>query len=134
MTTVVHYFPLLSDIYNLNPVDGTDCATYNKLILKSATDTATKLRYEDKGWFYHSKDALLPAIMHHDQLLHSIRTATSHAATRIKTALTTAQEIVTDTISLEKATWSAHLAQKVHDMKFTPKQAWKSVQVLVGDR
>ena len=45
-----------------------------------------------------------------------------------------AQEIVTDTISIAKSTWSAHLAQKVQDMKFTPKQAWKSVRVLVGGR
>ena len=123
-----------SDIYNLNPLDGTDYTTYNKLLLKSATDNATKLRSEDKRWFYHSKDALLPAIMRRDQLLHSLCTATSHTATVIKTALTTAQEIVTDTISLAKYTWSSHLAQKVNDMKFTPKQAWKAVQVLVGGR
>ena len=77
---------------------------------------------------------ILPAITHCDQLLYSLRTATSHAATGIKTVLTTAQEIVTDTISIAKATWSAHLAQKVNNMKFTPKQAWKAVRVLVGGR
>ena len=48
--------------------------------------------------------------------------------------LSTAQEIVSDTISLAKATWSAHLAQQVHNMRFTPKQAWKEVRVLVGGR
>ena len=31
-------------------------------------------------------------------------------------------------------TWSAHLAQKVHNINFTPKQAWKAVRVLVGGR
>ena len=36
-----------------------------------------------------------------------------------------------NTISLEKSTWSAHLAQQLQDMKFTPKQAWKAVQMLV---
>ena len=122
------------EIYNLNPVEGMDYTTYNELILKPATETATTLRFEEKGWFYHSKDAIIPAITHRGQLLHSLRTATSHAATPIKIALTTAHEIVTDTISLEKATWSAHLAQKVHDMKFTPKQAWEAVWVLVVGR
>ena len=124
--TRLHLFLMESDIYNLNPVDGTDYTTYNKLILKSATETATKLRSEDKRWFYHSKEALLPAITHRDQLLHSLRTATSHRATGIKTALNTAQEIFTDTISLAKATWSAHLAKKVHDMKVTPQTSMES--------
>ena len=43
-----------SYIYNLDPTDGTDYTTFNELILKSATDTATKLRSEDKGWFHLS--------------------------------------------------------------------------------
>ena len=89
--TRLHLSLVESDIYNLNPTDGTDYTTFNELILKSATDNATKLRSEDKGWFHQFKDALLPAITCRDQLLHSLRTATSHAATGIKTALTTAQ-------------------------------------------
>ena len=122
------------NVYNFEPTDGVDYTTFNKLILQSAQATATKRRSEDKGWFHHSKSALLPAIVRRYQLLHSILTASSHAVFGIRNTLTAAQEIVIDTISLAKATWSSHLAQQVHDMRFTPKQAWKSVRVLVGGK
>ena len=47
--TRLHLSLMESDIYNLNPTDGTDYTTFNELILKSATDNATKLRSKDKG-------------------------------------------------------------------------------------
>ena len=119
----LHLNLMQQDVYNFEPTDGEDYTTFNTLILQSAQATATKLKSEDKGWFHHSKGALLPAIVRRDQLLHSLQTASSHAVSGIKTALTAAQEIVTDTISLAKATWSAHLAEQVHAMRFTPKQA-----------
>ena len=111
-----------NDIYNFEPTDRTDNTTFNELILKSAKDTATKLRSKDKRFFHHSNDALLPSTTRRDQLLNFLHTETSHTATRIKNALTTAEEIVTDTISLAKATWSVYLAQQVHKMKSTTKQ------------
>ena len=37
-----------------------------------------------------------------------------------------------DTIALEKAAWSAHQAEKIHSMRFNPKDAWESVRVLYG--
>ena len=45
-----HHLSLMEiELYNLNPSDETDYKNFNKLILKSATDTAAKLRSEDKG-------------------------------------------------------------------------------------
>ena len=46
--------------------------------------------------------------------------------------LTAAQHVVTDNISLAKAAWSAFQANKIHNMRFTPKTAWESVKVLAG--
>ena len=100
----LHLNLMQQDIYNFEPTDGEDYTTFNALILQSAQATATKPKSKDKGWFHHSKGALLPAIVHRDQLLHSLRTASSHTVSSIQTALTAAQEIVTDTIFLANAT------------------------------
>jgi len=94
------------DIYNFEPTDGEEYTSFNEIMLQSAQGTATKPKSEDKGWFHFSKDQLLPVITRRDELLHFLRTAPHHAATGIKQALSTAQEIVSDTISLAKATWS----------------------------
>ena len=123
-----------NNIYNFEPTDGEDYTSFNEIILQSAQATATKVKFENKGWFHFSKYQLLPTITRRDELLHFLRTAPLHAKTGLKQALSTAQDIVTDTISLAKATWSAHLAEQVHAMRFTPKQAWKAVRVLVGGR
>ena len=43
-----------------------------------------------------------------------------------------AQTSVTDLIYLEKASWSAHQAEKNHNMSFNPKAAWESAKILTG--
>ena len=37
-----------------------------------------------------------------------------------------------DTIALAKAAWSANQAEKMHSMRFNPKELWESVHVLSG--
>ena len=43
-----------------------------------------------------------------------------------------AQVEVTDSIALAKAVWLAHQADIVHNMCFSPREAWKSVRILAG--
>ena len=37
-----------------------------------------------------------------------------------------------DSISLAKSVWSTHQAEKIHSMRFNPKEAWEIVLVLSG--
>ena len=37
-----------------------------------------------------------------------------------------------DTIAIAKAAWSAHQAEKIHSMRFNPKEEWESIRVLSG--
>ena len=122
------------DLCYFEPTNGNDYTSFNQLILHTDQTTATKPKFENKGWFHFSKDAILPAISRCDKLLQSLRTATFQATQYLKQALTLAQEVVTNSIALAKATWSAHLDQQVHNMKFSPKQAWKAVKILVGGK
>ena len=68
----LHFNLMEQNVYNFEPTDEVDYTTFNKLILQFAQATATKIKSEDKGWFHHSKSALLPAIVRRDQFLHSI--------------------------------------------------------------
>ena len=43
-----------------------------------------------------------------------------------------AQNVVNDYVSLEKAAWSAHQAKIIHNMRFTPQNAWESVKILAS--
>ena len=94
----------------------------------------TIFKSSDKGWFHFSKSTLLPTITHCDQLLHTLSTVTSIDLLMINKSPTAAQNVVTKTISLAKVTWSSYQADRVHAMKFTPKDAMKSVTILVGDK
>ena len=49
-----------------------------------------------------------------------------------KTRLKIAQIAVENTIALAKAVWSAHQADKIHLMRFNPKEAWDNVSVISG--
>ena len=122
------------DICYFEPTDVNDYTSFNQLILHAAQTTVTKPKFENKGWFHFSKDALLPAISRRDEILHSLCTATFQATQYLKQALKSAQEVVTNYIALAKETCPANLAQQVHDMNFSPKQAWKTVKILVGGK
>ena len=45
-----------------------------------------------------------------------------------------AQHDVTNNIELAKAKWSAFQAKRIHKMRFTPKDALKEVNILVGGK
>ena len=121
-------------LIDYSPTDYSNYKLFNQLILKAAEETATKPKSSDKGWFQFSKSTFLPAITHRDQLLHTLRTVTSIDLSLIKKSLTTAENVVTDTISLTKSTWSSYQADRIHAMKFTPKYAWKAVKILLRSK
>ena len=88
---------------------------------------------DNQGWFHHSEIILLPIISYRDHLLRQLRTMDSPTeATFLKAHLDTAQNEVTDNISLAKAAWSSLQAEQIHTMRFNPKTAWESVKVLAG--
>ena len=47
-----------------------------------------------------------------------------------KIILKIAQLAVDNTIALAKVSWYAHQAEKIHSMRFNPKEAWESFRVL----
>ena len=51
---------------------------------------------------------------------------------KVRLQLSQAQTSVTDLIALAKALWSAHQAEKIHNMSFNPKAAWESVKIITG--
>ena len=88
---------------------------------------------DNQGWFHHSENILLPIISYRDHLFHKLRTTDSPTeAIFLKAHLDTAQNEVTDNISLAKAAWSALQAEQIHTMRVNPKIAWGSVKVLAG--
>ena len=87
----LHCSLMEQDIFYFEPTNGNDYTSFNQLILHAAQTTATKPKFEKKGWFHFSKDALLPAISRRDKLLHSLRTVTFQATQYLKQALTSAQ-------------------------------------------
>ena len=106
---------------------------FNANILLAAQETATRKKTDNQGWFHHSKKILLPIISYRDHLLHQLRTTDSPTeATFLKAHLDTAQNEVTDNISLAKSAWSALQAEQIHTMRFNPKTAWEIVKVLAG--
>lgn len=117
-------------LFNYNQVSYTE---FNSNILLAAKAMATRKKSDNHGWFHHSEHVLLPAISHRDHLLHLLRNTDSPAEMAVfQVYLTAAQPVVTDNISLAKAAWSAFQANKIHNMRFTPKTALESVKVLAG--
>ena len=49
-----------------------------------------------------------------------------------KLKLRVSQLAVDDAIEIVKEAWSAHQAEKIHSMRFNPKEVWQSVRVLSG--
>ena len=79
------------DLCYFEPTNGNVYTSFNQLILHAAQTTATKPKFENKGWFHFSKYALLPAISRRDELLHSLRIVTFQATHYLKQVLTSAQ-------------------------------------------
>ena len=93
------------DLCYFEPTHSNDYNSCNQIMLHAAQTTATKPKFENKGWFHFSKYALLPAISRREKLLYSLRTATFQATQYLKQALTSAQEVVTNSIALAKSMW-----------------------------
>ena len=121
-------------LIDYSPTDYSNYKLFNQLILKAVAETATKPKSSDKSCFHFSKSTLLPTVTHCDNLLHTLCTVTSIDLSPIKKSLTTAQKFVTNTTSLAKLTWSSYQADIIHAVKFTPKDAWKSVKIQVGEQ
>ena len=76
---------------------------------------------------------LIPVIQHRDHLLRHLQSKDpSEDTTAIKDLLKAAQNVVSDHVSLAKASWSTHQATIIHNMRFTSKYAWESVKILAG--
>ena len=103
----------------MNPIEGQEYTTFNSLILQAASKTATKLKYENKGWFNHFLATLLPVITNRDNLIHLLRHTYPYnydSIRVIKRDLKLVQNNFTDSIDLSKARWSAFQAARIHKM------------------
>ena len=119
------------------PIEIHEYTTFKSLILQEASKTATKLKHENKVWFNHSLENLLPVITNRDNLLHLLWHTDPYnydSIRLIKHDLKLVQNNVTDRIYLAKARWSAFQAARIHKMWFTQKDAWKGVKILVGGK
>ena len=61
-----------------------------------------------------------------------LRNMNDEGTRKVRLQLSQAQTSVTNLISLEKASWSAHQSGKIHNMSFNPKAAWESEKILTG--
>ena len=115
----------LYELIKNNKSLSNDYTTFNSAILLVSQVTETKERTKNQGWFHHSELNLFPVIQHRDQLLHHIRLKDpSEDTTTIKVELRAAQNVVSDHVSLSKVAWFTHQAKIIHNMQFTPKDAW----------
>ena len=121
-------------LIDYSPTDSSNYTLFNHIILKAAAETNTKPKSSYKGWFQFYRSTLLPAITHRDQLLHTLRAVTSIDLLMINKALTTAQNIVSNTISIAKATCSSYQANIIHAIKLILKDAWTAIKILVGGK
>ena len=53
--------------------DNTTFIDFNSTILDCARETAMKPKYDNKGWFHHSRDVLVPTLSKRNALLHELR-------------------------------------------------------------
>ena len=84
---------------------------FNDSILQAAK-VATTTKTTNQGWLHHSKDQLFPAIELRDHLLTMLRNMNDEDTRKVRLQLSQSQRSVTDLISLAKASWSAHQAEK----------------------
>ena len=101
------------------PTKGQEYTTFNSLILQAANETATKLKYDNKGWFNHYLVTLLPVITNRVNLLHLLRhtdTSNYDSIRVIKHDLKLVQNNVTGSIYQAKARWSASQAARINKM------------------
>ena len=95
---------------------------FNDSILQAAK-VATTTNPTNQGWFHHSKDHLFPVIELCEHPLTILRNMNEEDTRKVRLQLRQSQTSVTDLISLAKSSWSAHQAEKIHNMSFNPKAA-----------
>ena len=89
---------------------------FNAKIILAAKETATRKNTDNRGWFHHSENTLLPIISYRDHLLHHLRATNSLAeATFLKAHLDASQNEVTDKIH-----WKKLLGIPYRRNKYTP--------------
>ena len=111
-----------------------DYTTFNSAILLEEQYTAIKEITKNQGWFHHSELTLLPAIQHRYQLRYHLRPKDpSEDTTTIKVELRAPQNVFCDHFFLSKAACSTHQTTIIHNISFTPKDAWASVEKLSGE-
>ena len=125
---LIGYHKLTNEIFN-NSLSryihgGTTYYDYNNHILEAGTNTAIISNHRNKGWFHFSRNSLLPLIKERDALIFDYRTLGIGKGdfSEKKIRLKIAQLAVDDAISLAKVAGSSHQAEKVHSIRFNPKQ------------
>ena len=124
---LIGYHKLTNNIFNNSlskSIDGsTTYSDYNKHTLEAGNNTATIRNQKNKGWFHFCRDSILPLTEERDELLSDYRTLGigkgDYSETKIQ--LKIAQLSVDDAIELEKSSWYAHQAEKIHSMRFSTK-------------
>ena len=135
---LIGYHKLTNEIFNNSlskSIDeGTKYSNYNKHSLEAGRNTTTISNQKNNGWFHFSRDSLLPLIEERDAMLSDYRTLGIGKVYSLeaKQRLKFAQLAVDDAIVLAKSAWSAYQAEKIHSMRFNPKEEWESVRVISG--
>ena len=127
---LIGYHKLTNNIFNnslyKSIYGSTTYSNYNKNTPEAGTNTVTINKHKNKGLFHLIRNYLLTLIKERDAMLSDYQTLGigKEKYSETKTRLKIAQSAVGDTISLAKVAWYAHQAEKIHPMRFNPKEAW----------
>ena len=97
---------------------NTTYSNYNKHISEASTNTETIRNHKNKGWFHFIRNYLLTLIKSMDALLSDYRTLVigNRDSPDAKLRPSVSQLVLYDAITLAKAAWSSHQAEKIHFM------------------
>ena len=97
--------------------------------MSSAKEVASKKKEDSSGWYDFSKNLIDPLMVRRAKILDLVRQG-KYSTTQAKIMCKDSKKDLKDVISLAKANWTSHLAERIHEMARNPKDSWKAINTL----
>eukprot|EP00956_Cyclotella_meneghiniana_P040928 scaffold209475_cov73-Cyclotella_meneghiniana.AAC.1 len=101
--------------------------SFNEAILEAGFATATKPKYERKGWWENDRQNIQPLVTKKAELHHQlISNKDPEDHQYILEEYKKAKKDVKDRVEIAKSIWASKLASEINDLNVTPKRAWEA--------
>ena len=99
-------------------------------ILRAGATISTAIKRPVIGWFEESHEKLQPIIAEKNKVLSAMRTTPLALKNSLREKLKIATEKVKDAVAIAKSDWSRKKAERIHQMCYSPSQAWTAIKEL----